>query len=401
MIRNGKPHFTLASLREADQLSEIIHKINHEIGNPLTSIISLSAIMERAAELSPEKISPYATAIASEAWRISGLSEKLVLLLSARAEIASSVNAIDVLRKALTKLDRTEKYHGLEPKIVCEEALPQVRAEFHQCIGLFVTLLENAFDAALASKVPPGQHPGDRVQIDLASDNLFVAISVTSISDAACPLSLDSIFDPFVGSRPKNLGLGLTVAAAITERFGGSISCQESTEADLSRFVVTVRLPGEHLKLEEHSEHGVPSILNDAIHELAFPITVVIIEDEPLVTSAIEKILWFAFSRFGVFRVVHLEAKEFLARLEKGFEFDAVLCDLHLGSISGRHVLDQVRNTATSVEAKFGFITGDRTRQETEKYLSSTGRPYLQKPFEPDELIAFTVELIRAGRKLR
>ena len=46
-IRVGKGKFFSPSIRQGELLSDLIHKIGHEIGNPLTSIISLASIIER------------------------------------------------------------------------------------------------------------------------------------------------------------------------------------------------------------------------------------------------------------------------------------------------------------------------------------------------------------------
>ena len=46
-MRVGKPKFTKSDFRTPDKLSGFVHKIGHEVGNPLTSIISLASILHR------------------------------------------------------------------------------------------------------------------------------------------------------------------------------------------------------------------------------------------------------------------------------------------------------------------------------------------------------------------
>src|SRR5262245_24972844 len=90
--RVGKVKLNFTDIRAEELLSHLIHKLGHEIGNPLTSIISLGTILERFSisapgrgeTLPPEKIASYASSIIDEAWRISSLTEKLVLTLSNR-----------------------------------------------------------------------------------------------------------------------------------------------------------------------------------------------------------------------------------------------------------------------------------------------------------------------------
>ena len=47
VVRSGKPPFLASELRAGETLSEIGHKFGHEVGNPLTAIISLASIVSR------------------------------------------------------------------------------------------------------------------------------------------------------------------------------------------------------------------------------------------------------------------------------------------------------------------------------------------------------------------
>ena len=119
-LRTGKPPLGRGELRSGELLSEIGHKFGHEVGNPLTAIISLASILGRtipadkdsidalfsgqvtAAPAAPQtskaaapndvdrlklvlsRLPDYANSITQEAWRISALTETLVFLLSDR-----------------------------------------------------------------------------------------------------------------------------------------------------------------------------------------------------------------------------------------------------------------------------------------------------------------------------
>ena len=86
--RTGTPNFSIQSLRSGDNLSELVHKVGHDIGNPLTAIISVCSIIQTMAEMDSAglvpKVSEYAGMLTSEAWKISRINERLVGLLSNR-----------------------------------------------------------------------------------------------------------------------------------------------------------------------------------------------------------------------------------------------------------------------------------------------------------------------------
>ncbi|HMO18323.1 MAG TPA: histidine kinase dimerization/phospho-acceptor domain-containing protein [Oligoflexia bacterium] len=98
-----KPQQKLSDL-EPDTLSKISHQLSHDIGNPLTSIISYSSILEQAVHfsLSPEKIADYAHSLSRETWRISSLVEKF-LLLTSRSKNETPVSLAEVKERVLTR----------------------------------------------------------------------------------------------------------------------------------------------------------------------------------------------------------------------------------------------------------------------------------------------------------
>ena len=131
-IRIGTPAFSAEDILSAANLSRVIHRIGHEIGNPLTSIISLSSIIERgigesgAAQLPIERVVSYAGSIGSEAWRISSINEKLVMLLSSRQGNPEPSEPESIIRRALHKLQRRAEHKRFDVEF--RRASPQCQA---------------------------------------------------------------------------------------------------------------------------------------------------------------------------------------------------------------------------------------------------------------------------------
>lgn len=265
-IRVGKAKSRAEDLKQPDILSSLIHKIGHEIGNPLTSIISMGTVLEsmqgglNAPKGKDDKRSHYTNAIIDEAWRISRLNERLVMLLSTRTGNVTGCDVMRVAERALSKLKSRHKELFKTTKLVFSvpEDYPLVAIDEMQLMLVFTELFHNAQDAVnLSSKqtsletnathpitiyITPHSAPNDYTE---NHNENFVTITFSSHSIEACQLELDSLFDPNVTGyhMHKHLGLGLTVCQAIIERAGGEIKVIEDTSNSQIIFSTEFTIP--------------------------------------------------------------------------------------------------------------------------------------------------------------
>jgi two-component system, LuxR family, sensor kinase FixL len=78
----------------------------------------------------------------------------------------------------------------------------------------------------------------------LAESTMLVEVQDSGTGIA--PDKLESIFDPFVTSKPQGLGMGLSICRSIIERHGGKIWAANNPDRG-AKFSVT--LPGRDLSL--------------------------------------------------------------------------------------------------------------------------------------------------------
>ena len=64
----------------------------------------------------------------------------------------------------------------------------------------------------------------------LAIDKSNVLVEVEDSGTGIAAETLESIFDPFITSKPEGLGLGLSICRSIIERHGGKISAANNPE---------------------------------------------------------------------------------------------------------------------------------------------------------------------------
>ena len=73
-----------------------------------------------------------------------------------------------------------------------------------------------------------------------AMDELHVLVEVQDSGTGIAAEQLESIFDPFITSRPEGLGLGLSICRSIIERHGGTISAANNPDRGAT---ISITLP--------------------------------------------------------------------------------------------------------------------------------------------------------------
>jgi CheY-like chemotaxis protein len=109
---------------------------------------------------------------------------------------------------------------------------------------------------------------------------------------------------------------------------------------------------------------------------------VLIVDDEPAIRNILARIL----SGKGHQTHTVSNGKAALTKLSENV-YDLLIVDLKMFGLSGRKLYETLSEKSPDTASKIVFITGDTMNEETNDFLASSGRPYLAKPFSPDEII--------------
>ena len=117
---------------------------------------------------------------------------------------------------------------------------------------------------------------------------------------------------------------------------------------------------------------------------------VLVIEDDADVRATMVKAL--AAAGYAV-----TEAENGLAALQHVAQrpFDAIICDLRLPYLPGGAFYEELAGRNPAMAGRVIFVSAIAGDPAVREFLEGTGRPYLQKPYELDELIA-TVKRVAA-----
>lgn len=119
-------------------------------------------------------------------------------------------------------------------------------------------------------------------------------------------------------------------------------------------------------------------------------LSVLIVEDDPDTRAGMQKVL--AAAGFET-----TEAGDGLTalRLVEQRRFDAIVCDLRLPYLPGGGFYEEVHRRDAQLAKRVIFVSAIAYDPAVRRFLEETGQPYLQKPYDVEQLIE-TVKQVAA-----
>ena len=117
---------------------------------------------------------------------------------------------------------------------------------------------------------------------------------------------------------------------------------------------------------------------------------ILIVEDEPAITELCRRVL--VSEGFEVDDAGNGSIAE--TRLEKQ-NYDLFLIDIRTPVMNGREFYQSIVKRHPDLVSQVIFTTGDLLTGDTRTFLEESGRPFLPKPFSPDELRAAVTQVLR------
>lgn len=115
---------------------------------------------------------------------------------------------------------------------------------------------------------------------------------------------------------------------------------------------------------------------------------VLVVDDEPEVLEVMRALL----EESGYEVDAHTSAVEALQRVRR-HRFDVLVLDLYMPEMSGLLFHAKVKLARPGLAARTLFVSGYVSKDEVRRYLTTNAR-FLQKPFEPSDLVRAVGELV-------
>ena len=213
-------------------MGNLVQGVAHEIRNPVTTIGGFSQRIKKEFG-DNEKIGKYVDIIIEETNRLENLVRRIREFAEAQVCILTLEKPDTVLLEALKQAKDTAKGQGVKVVTEIPSELPKMRIDANQLLTALNNLLENALEAMPAGGTLT-------LEANLTSEHLLIVVE-----DTGCGIpkeKLAAVYDPFVTSKTKGAGLGLTLVHQVAMNHHGEI--QLSSEVNRGT-VVTLRLPLE------------------------------------------------------------------------------------------------------------------------------------------------------------
>jgi len=212
-------------------------RILHQIKNPLQTIVLHADILQ------DERIVSEAHQRREVCEAIVGESERLVAMLDELSVYASGARRT-LNRRPLRLDDLVQQVTGVEAREAAETGLvldasaiapATVHGDAYYLRQVFENLMRNAREAMEGRDEPP------RLWVSVARVGVQAEARVTDNGPGIAPENLQSIFQPFVSTKGKGMGLGLAICREIVEGHGGRLDV-DSTLGRGTTFTVTLPL---------------------------------------------------------------------------------------------------------------------------------------------------------------
>ncbi len=227
-------------------LGQLSGSVGHELRNPLAVMSNAVYFLNAVLSDADEKVREYLQIIKAEVENSQRLVSDLLDFSRTRTPDSQPVAVGELVNRCIK---RCVVPSGIDVRISLPDTLPLVRVDPLQMLQVFTNLIDNAVQAMpeggtlslSASTVQHSTLDPQRGERGTAAGD-FVEIRTADTGSGIPDENIRKLFQPLFTTKPRGIGLGLSIARKLTEANGGGIEVV-STEGEGSVFIV--RLPAE------------------------------------------------------------------------------------------------------------------------------------------------------------
>jgi PAS domain S-box-containing protein len=226
----------LAKASRLATVAELAASIAHELNQPLMSILANAQAAKRwlnAATPNVMEMNSSIERVIRDARAADEAMQHIRALFKQESFDKKDVNIPNILREVVRIVQDGPKKRDVPIECHFEESLPAISIDQIQVQQVFINLIVNAIEAL------EGQQPAPLVVLRAVTDSNGILIQV--IDNGPGVDDPDRIFDAFMSTKEKGMGIGLAVSRTIVEAHGGRLWA-ENNKAGGATFNVAIPL---------------------------------------------------------------------------------------------------------------------------------------------------------------
>ena len=227
----------LEHLARVATLGELTTTLTHELRQPLAAILLHAYVGARLLDASEPDLQKLRTTLA-DIYRVTERAGEVVgglraiLKRDGPAARLTNVDVNDVIRMVERIAHGDANLHKVTVHLDLSPDVRPVRGDSVQLQQVILNLMLNAFSAM--------NDGARRLIVRTGSpDKSSVLVEVQDSGTGIPADKLETLFDPFVTSKPEGLGMGLSICRSIIERHGGRISAANNPDRGAT-FAITL-----------------------------------------------------------------------------------------------------------------------------------------------------------------
>jgi two-component system NtrC family sensor kinase len=359
-------------------LGQTMSGVAHELNNPLATVLACAERL--TGKPLDDTTRRDLDAIHNAAERAARIVRNLQTFARKRHTTRTMVDLNHVVRDTLALRAYEQRVANVVILEALASGLPPVFADPHQIQQVLLNLIINAEQAMISAHgrgtlILRSWHEPDHdaVRLEVSDDGPGIPMEVQA-----------KIFDPFFTTKEvgKGTGLGLTVAYAIAQEHGGSLSVASSASGRGAAVTLELPVGGTSLRMSAPiPARPAPDVPKGT--------RALVVEDEAALGTAVADALGDA-----GFVVDSASNGEDALRLIEGNAYDLVICDLKMPKLDGPSLYRRLAATHPALTKRMVFVTGDVAGTEAERFLEECGCRWLAKPFRLRDLVRVARETV-------
>ena len=215
----------LAHAARVTTMGELVASIAHEVSQPLAAVVTNASASLRWLDAKPPNVREARETterILRDGDRASDVLARIRLLLRKTAVRRERVSVNDLIRDAGALTRGEMSRHGISFRTELDGNLPPVAGDPVQLQQVLLNLIVNGIEA-VESANGNGDARRELVVRSERSDPGDVLIAVRDRGVGISPEAAGRLFEAFYTTKPRGLGMGLSVSRSIVEAHGGRL----------------------------------------------------------------------------------------------------------------------------------------------------------------------------------